>query len=280
MQYSIFEGKRVEAFTGGRAECPICANPTIAKCGTRLVHHWAHLSLKDCDNWWENETEWHRSWKNLFPPFCRELGYTAQNGEVHRADVVTPGGVVIEFQHSAMDDTERLSRETFYKNLVWVIDGRSFKNNFHIYHALPDPCSNLSKDIVWHKAKHGSNGANSGIFFRISETQLLYPEELIIKGERLSKMVQIHSIREIFSEIQKNYIGHHQYDWLKPRKTWLEATCPVYIDLGNSFLYRLDEYDASKLNCVRLVTKSKFLRDAMIQVNFRDIGTKTDVYYE
>jgi competence protein CoiA len=38
-----------------------------------------------------------------------------------------------------MTDAERFSREDFYRNLLWVIDGRGFRANFDIYHLLPAP---------------------------------------------------------------------------------------------------------------------------------------------
>jgi hypothetical protein len=76
----------------------------VAKCGPRVIHHWADASRRDRDPWWENETAWHREWKSLFPPECGEVYHNAPNGEVHRADIKTPTGVAIEIQHSAMTD--------------------------------------------------------------------------------------------------------------------------------------------------------------------------------
>ena len=111
----------------GRGNCPICGAVTIAKCGSKIINHWAHFRLKDCDPWWENETQWHRDWKNNFPLECREISHTAPDGEIHRADVKTPTGIIVELQHSPISDKERISREEFYKNLVWVIDGEEFK---------------------------------------------------------------------------------------------------------------------------------------------------------
>lgn len=43
--------------------------------------------------------------------------------EKHIADVKTEHGQVIEFQHSLLEPEELKSREAFYKNLVWVVDG-------------------------------------------------------------------------------------------------------------------------------------------------------------
>lgn len=117
----------------------MCGAPALAKCGPKVMHHWAHAGRRNCDPWWENETEWHRSWKNLFPPECREVCHMASDGEIHRADIKTPGGLYIEVQHSAMSEVERTSREKFYKNLVWVVDARGFAERFHLHDMLPDP---------------------------------------------------------------------------------------------------------------------------------------------
>jgi competence protein CoiA len=165
MQFALVNENRVEAFPKGRGTCPSCDLPMLAKCGPRNVNHWAHSGRRNCDPWWENETPWHREWKNLFPEEYREVSHTADDGEIHRADIKTPTGIVIETQHSSITDAERISREKFYKNLVWVIDGRNFRDNFDIYHMLPNPKSELAQDIVWSKAKRHMNGANQGLFF-------------------------------------------------------------------------------------------------------------------
>jgi hypothetical protein len=47
----------------------------------------------------------------------------AENGELHIADVRTPSGLVLEFQHSAIKPDERRSREAFYSNMLWIVDG-------------------------------------------------------------------------------------------------------------------------------------------------------------
>jgi competence protein CoiA len=44
-------------------------------------------------------------------------------GEKHIADVKNEFGLVIEFQRSTMTEDERISRETFYQDMVWVVDG-------------------------------------------------------------------------------------------------------------------------------------------------------------
>jgi competence protein CoiA len=99
-----------------------CGSPVIAKCGEIRMHHWAHRGM--CDPWWEGETEWHREWKRLFPKEWQEVVHFAENGEKHIADVKTDQGYIVEFQHSYIKSEEVKSREDFYKNMIWIVDGK------------------------------------------------------------------------------------------------------------------------------------------------------------
>lgn len=129
MKYAFMEGQRHEAQTGMSGICPVCGNPMVARCGEVRVHHWAHKVGKACDHWWENETAWHRSWKNEFPKEWQEYVQIAENGEKHIADVKTDQGWVLEFQHSYMKPEEHRSRENFYGQMIWVVDGARRKND-------------------------------------------------------------------------------------------------------------------------------------------------------
>ena len=94
MKFSIVDGHKVEAFSKGKGLCICCNQETIAKCGSKTIHHWAHKSLLHCDNWWENETEWHRKWKAYFPVAWQEVvHYDKVTGEKHIADVKTDKGL-------------------------------------------------------------------------------------------------------------------------------------------------------------------------------------------
>lgn len=132
MHFALINNQLTEArpnLTG--AICPGCGAPVIAKCGTQKVHHWAHRNTKMCDSWWETETQWHRNWKNNFPVEWQEIFLPdMQSREKHIADVRTEHGLVIEFQHSHIDPAERISREQFYKNMVWVVDGTRLTRDF------------------------------------------------------------------------------------------------------------------------------------------------------
>ena len=129
MRYAIVNGIRELAHPGLKGECPACQSDMISKCGDLKVWHWSHKGRRVCDQWWENETEWHRGWKGEFPEKWQEVIHHAPNGEKHIADVKTEEGYVIEFQHSRIHPDERRSRNEFYEKLVWVVDGTRTKRS-------------------------------------------------------------------------------------------------------------------------------------------------------
>jgi len=143
VRFALMDEQRVEATPGQVAACPSCGEVMIAKCGTRVVWHWAHKGQR-CDGWWEPESPWHRGWKDQFPAEWQETVCEGDDGERHVADVLTSHGLVIEFQHSPLPAREQMVREGFYRNMVWVVDGsrderdvarfRMFKQYFYKTH--------------------------------------------------------------------------------------------------------------------------------------------------
>lgn len=124
MKYALVDNKKVEATKGVTGVCQGCASELIAKCGKIKIHHWSHKSKRNCDAWWENETEWHREWKNRFPDSWQEVILKDINtGEKHIADVRTEDGFVLEFQYSYINTQEQVAREHFYRKMVWVVNG-------------------------------------------------------------------------------------------------------------------------------------------------------------
>lgn len=131
MQFADVWGVRVLPIKKGRAQCPICKETVIAKCGTKKMHHWAHeANRSQCpgDSWFEPETEWHRRWKEYFPEDWREV--IVGN---HRADIQLPNSCVIEVQNSMSISPEEIrEREQFYGNMVWILNGAKFKK-FYVW---------------------------------------------------------------------------------------------------------------------------------------------------
>ncbi len=104
------------ASKGAAGACPACEEPVIPKCGPIVSWHWAHR-VNDCDPWAEPESAWHLRWK--------ARGYRSEvvmrkDGQCHRADIVTPTGLVIELQSHYLDLPAIEARERFYGRMVWL----------------------------------------------------------------------------------------------------------------------------------------------------------------
>jgi hypothetical protein len=122
MKYAIVDGHRREARHDLHGTCQACHAIMTPKCGSIRMPYWSHPpgAFK---HHWEPETEWHRAWKNAFPEDCQEIPHRAPDGELHIADVKTPQGRVLEFQHSSLPDAERHARENYYDPMYWIVDG-------------------------------------------------------------------------------------------------------------------------------------------------------------
>lgn len=150
MRFAIIGSAKAEATPGAKGVCANCKSDLIAKCGEVKVRHWAHKTNPDCDPWWENETEWHRAWKDHFPADWQEVSHQAQGGERHIADVKTEMEWVLEFQHSYLAPEERRAREAFYPKLVWVVDGtRRKRDKDQFLNALNLGSSICQKPQIW-----------------------------------------------------------------------------------------------------------------------------------
>lgn len=130
MKFALVNREKAEAQPDLRGACAECQSEMIAHCGTKKIWHWKHKRTSPyC--WQENETVWHRTWKDCFPTDWQEkIHIDDTNGERHIADIKTAGGAVIEFQHSPINPAERQKRERFYKDMAWVVDGVPRKRDY------------------------------------------------------------------------------------------------------------------------------------------------------
>lgn len=133
MIWAIKNEKRIKALPKERAICPLCNKEVIAKCGQIKIWHWSHKSNFECDSFGEPESEWHITWKNYFPKEQQEVLI-----EKHRADIKTKRGIVIELQNSHISSKQIIERESFYKNMIWILNGKKFGNglNFRVKNLI------------------------------------------------------------------------------------------------------------------------------------------------
>jgi competence protein CoiA len=159
------------------------------------------------------------------------------------ADIKTAQGIVIELQHSGMPLGELQSRESFYKRMIWIIDGKPFAKNFKIYpEQLPHPDSKILNDVVF-------EGPRATAFWRRSEQN---PN---------SELVEIHSVRKIADDIAEDYRGHHFFSWTRPRNIWYAALSPVFIDFGGEELFLIKKYKPETHRVIEIVSKKALLEE-------------------
>jgi hypothetical protein len=147
MKYAYDEqNRRIEPrYSGQIAYCPICKGKMISKCGEIYARHWQHDKDRNCDPWKEQETYWHRQWKYKFPENWQEV-IIESNYERHIADVMTGAGVVIEFQNSSISGATIRIREAFYKNMIWVVNAKSFKDHFKMRSVVNSKLREIEED--------------------------------------------------------------------------------------------------------------------------------------
>jgi competence protein CoiA len=276
MKFALVNGIKREPSPQLKGVCCNCGTTTQAKCGTRKIWHWAHTTLKHCDSWWENETEWHRLWKGYFPSQNQEIiHFDDKTGEKHIADIKTNNGMVIEIQNSPMNELEMLSREHFYGKMMWIINGAKFTNNFTIIGKLPDPKSQVGQAVFFDQPASNhcyvkqrkteptterTQRINDKVTFFLKSENPEYEKMLKSGNSRsiLKTSVRIPTREDtsrVLKEIQSNYVGHHLFIWKNPRNIWFQAEKPVFIDFGGDELWRLIEYDFRGLMCVRRISK-------------------------
>lgn len=247
MYFANVNGIKTPPSPGLKGSCYCCGNEVISKCGKSNIWHWSHIDLKQCDSWWENETEWHRKWKQKFPLENQEIiHYDKETHEKHVADVKTNNGVIIEFQNSNISIEELESRESFYGNMIWIVNGMNFKKTFFLYDKLPNP---NSLKFIDYKFRQRTN-LHSGAF---------YKKPFIING---NITYPIFSIRDIEKEIENDYIGHHLFHWSNPRNVWFQSKKKVFIDQGDDNLYELTNYK-NDIPCIRKWNKAEFIDRAL-----------------
>ena len=114
-------GKLIRATKNAVGYCRDCKTQLIPKCGMIVTHHWAHHPDTNC-HCWEPESKWHLDWKcTLKNPKGNIEVKVVTEEKYKRADMVTAGGMIIEFQKSPMSLEERLDREEHYRSMLWVI---------------------------------------------------------------------------------------------------------------------------------------------------------------
>jgi hypothetical protein len=106
-------------------------------------------------------TQWHIDWQNKFDKKNREV--VIRRGEkFHRADALNSKGVVIEFQNSNINVDEIMERETFYGNMIWVVNAKAFAGNIEFNTGV--------NEFIWRNVRKTWLAATMPIFFDFGDS--------------------------------------------------------------------------------------------------------------
>lgn len=279
MQYAQIGGLRRKAEPTLQAICEHCNSPVRAKCGSKVVWHWAHVAVENCDSWYEPETQWHRDWKNNFGELCSEISIVKE-GVRHIADVLTKDELVIEFQNSPISSETIIARENFYERMIWVINGAKFKENFIVWdkeflenwqlktEVVQNPKLSLSQSNARVLTARGSLIKHSGIREILDRLKFVYNKEHDIFQYDLKNM---HNSFALAAKIQASILGLYRaqktdqklkpiiYSWARARKSWQDAKKPVFIDLNEDYLIWIKTNIGNKEGEGIKVSKKDFL---------------------
>lgn len=263
MFYANVDGAKRLASPGLTGNCPLCNGKVHAKCGEIVSWHWAH-ETKDCDIWTEPESEWHRQWKGRFPIEWQEVGMgRTENKFLHRADILTPHGLVVEFQNSNITPKDISDREKFYTQdhrLVWVLNGEGFNvrsvngsdwsTREEYMYAIEAPGPMLPEldrfnptldDVYWAETRLKQikrDGNLDDILDRYLEALAqckIATEKKVAENERIERV--------------KNYAkSGSSFRWSHGRPSWMWAANPVFIDFSGKGIWRVKKLtrDAGK----------------------------------
>ena len=161
-------GNRIAPTKGGRGICPGCGGEMHAKCGETKVHHWAHVSSKDCDSWADKRTSpWHMAWQECFPQECREV-WVGENNE-HRADVKGQK-MILEVQKSPISAEKIREREEFYGDMAWLLCGEDFESRFTLHKEWAQSGEDyIGFEFTWKKMRASWLSARKPIYVHFAK---------------------------------------------------------------------------------------------------------------
>lgn len=285
MEYAIYLDAKTYASPGLKGKCPHCFTEVISKCGSKKIWHWAHKSNRSCDSWFEPETQWHRNWKDQFGKEFSEIRIQKGN-DYHIADVLNHQNIVFEFQNSAISAETIQEREAFYgERMIWIVNGVSFKEQFHCVDTDFKKHWNLS---AVHEFEMASNYSgiqaqvlieawkvnNKQVQSLLKDRAFFYLPELDVYARQLTTGVTKETVMndlccELLEVYEKqkpeNDFIKGEFIWEHARTSWEVSKRPVFIDFGDDFLYHITSTPGRKYGEGRKVRKKQFLHKYVLK---------------
>ncbi|MFN9112170.1 MAG: competence protein CoiA [Bacteroidota bacterium] len=246
MLYALVNNVKTIATKNSEGNCPLCGGIVFSKCGEINIHHWAHKPKENCDKWAKNETEWHKSWKEIFGKDQSEVVMIKENKR-HIADVLTVTGVVIEFQNSNINSDEIEERNKFYgEKMLWVINlAEVDQRNFITYFV---------------------NDSDRQINTYVGRCVFFYYEEY-------GKRWDAHNDKTI------------KFEWKYYRRTWSYVKKNLFFDFGNDYLFWVKNWESDGKGSGKWIHKRNFVEKyggdtSLLRLNENNIAQHTGIQAE
>lgn len=215
---AVHEGKNVgiddyEDDMKGKITCKFCNSKLIAKRGKILIHHFAHVTLENCDNWYYGEkSKWHTMWQNICDSDSVEY-IIKKDGIKHIADIYYKDkDLVIEIQKSCINSDDIKNREEFYGNMLWIvrlgdIEPPNIGNNFVILKTQKKFFREMTKDVYF--------DSKYGLFKRVLDLKSGYyvcemvNTKLFLKDKFIGVLKK--SVKKTVKKLSKNIVDCPNY---------------------------------------------------------------------
>lgn len=152
----------------------------LARTGEVLIWHWAHVQENPhCEA--ARESDWHLAWKARGIDGTQEITVGTR-----RADILAPGGFAVEFQASAISNSDVWAREADWAaqgGMVWVFRAdkafaarriRTAKSLAGYDNQLSAPERHQTLDITWSHAPERIRTAGALSFLDLGIGELLF----------------------------------------------------------------------------------------------------------
>jgi competence protein CoiA len=121
------------------------------------------------------------------------------------------------------------SRNTFYKELIWVVNAQPLKDQFIFTNAIPNPDSPL---LVNYCFVVDSKGLAKSPRFYVKDEYSWYRQKGLLRSFTLDD----HELRVEAEEHGKSKKLYWLFSWKNKRSGWLNSNAPIFLDFGDESL--------------------------------------------
>jgi competence protein CoiA len=147
---AAYRKEQIQFFRQAHFFCPACRKPVKIRAGKKVIPHFAHVHIQDCEMDGKGEGLYHLRGKLQLYQWLKNQGYTVNVEEripnaQRRPDLLVHAKdgkkIAIEYQCASISDDELISRNEVYQQrgikAVWILGGNRLKRTSTYLLHLP-----------------------------------------------------------------------------------------------------------------------------------------------